>query len=360
VGVSLEGKPHAGGRDAFVRALRGGKTTWHGQVGSAADEEVLAVAGRADGGACVAGWTEGDLARSNRGGRDAFVACFDAAGELAWRHQLGSASHDEARAIVVRPDGVFIAGGVRGSVDGETFSEKSGRGHALDPHDAFVAAFDLDGQRRWLRVFGTPRTAGRLGEDVAHALDVAPDGTIYVAGFTTEALHDQKKATAGEEAFVTAWSPGGGRRWTRLLGHDSEAFAVHALANGDVVVGGRRSNGLGFLSRWRRNGQRRWFQDLALEPGEPVLEVRAVTTGSQGLVVLAESSADAKIGLRAAAWVTMRVDPKTGVATGRSRISPEFDGASAATVDAERNVIQAGRSGEDGVVVALGDDRIRW
>jgi hypothetical protein len=89
----------------------------------------------------VAGFTMGTMedGKPNAGGRDAFVARYDAQGETDWARQIGTAGNEEASDVVVTPGGdVVITGFTTGDLWG--FGNQ-GR------QDAFIARFSLTSQQ---------------------------------------------------------------------------------------------------------------------------------------------------------------------------------------------------------------------
>lgn len=87
------------------------------------------------GGVFAAGTTEVQLGEAAFGGRDGFVARYDADGERTWTHQLGTAGLDEVNGVAFDPRGTVILSGV-------TTGDLAGTGNA-GGQDAFVAWIDV-------------------------------------------------------------------------------------------------------------------------------------------------------------------------------------------------------------------------
>jgi hypothetical protein len=100
------------GLDAWIAMYDGaGNRPWIKQFGTFNDDGVFAVASDGLGGAYVAGFTVGNLGGTHFGIYDAFLARFDNVGNMTWVRQLGSEQTDQA--IDVRPDGfgnVYLTG----------------------------------------------------------------------------------------------------------------------------------------------------------------------------------------------------------------------------------------------------------
>ena len=119
--------------DAFLAHYdSAGNRLWISQFGTSSVEQANAVALDGAGGVMVAGFTEGSLGGPHAGGKDAFLARFDSAGDRLWISQLGTSARDSARALA--PDGVggvLVAGLTKGSLGGPN----------AGGYDAFLARF---------------------------------------------------------------------------------------------------------------------------------------------------------------------------------------------------------------------------
>ena len=98
--------------EVFLVRLAGGTggEVWRTRLGiyDPLDRPQIAVSGMT---VLVVGSTTKSLFALNRGGRDAYVACYNAAtGELAWAKQFGSEVDDVASAVTVRGVQVYVAG----------------------------------------------------------------------------------------------------------------------------------------------------------------------------------------------------------------------------------------------------------
>lgn len=92
----------------------------------------------------------GGGALADGGGRDAFVASFDASGQHRWSKRFGNAADQRVHSVAVSPEGlVGITGTLEGSADfGNGVIKSAGKG------DAFVAVFDAAGQHIASHAFG--------------------------------------------------------------------------------------------------------------------------------------------------------------------------------------------------------------
>jgi Bacterial Ig-like domain (group 3)/SdrD B-like domain/Beta-propeller repeat len=232
-GGFLPGQTSAGAGDAFVRKYDpAGNEIWTRQFGSADADGATAVSVGASGvyvvgsvgGSRLVGGGGGSLpGQTSAGYQDAFVREYDAAGNQLWTRQFGSTGLDNANGVAVDAGGVYVAGGLFGTLPGQV---NAGSG------DAFLRKLDASGAELWTHQFGTD------GDDAALAIATDASG-VYVGGATTGIFPGQIPF-GGEESFVRKYDAGGTDVWTReftglLPGED---FARAVDADGNVYVAG--------------------------------------------------------------------------------------------------------------------------
>ncbi len=182
----------AGAADAFVARLNRELTTLTQAtyLGGSNNDVAYAIAEGTLGAIFVAGdtgslnfpGTTGAAQVSAGGGGDAFVAKLDRnLRTLTRATYLGGTAVDLAYALAIDGGGAVVVGGLTASPNFPVTA------NAAQPvwgggSDAFVARFDADLTRRLGATF-----LGGPGDDVANALALAGDGTVYVAGNTLSA-----------------------------------------------------------------------------------------------------------------------------------------------------------------------------
>lgn len=126
-----------------------------------------AIATDADGFSYVVGTTAGDLGVNRGDGQDdLFLTKLDSDGKTVWQRTLGSAGTAQGAAISIASNGdIVVAGTVSGDFDG-----------AQTDGDMMVARFTATGDEKFATVVRA------VGADVANAVAVANDGSIYVGG----------------------------------------------------------------------------------------------------------------------------------------------------------------------------------
>lgn len=210
------------GLRSFVARLTGasGAHVWSKQSVGAVNPR--AVTGDSNGNAVIAGslpssvdWGAGTV--TSAGVEDAFVAKFDAAGNLAWTKVAGGPNLDEARAVAVNATGdVFVAGIAQGTFDIGTGPITPTYPTVNYRETAFVAKLSPTGTATWAKVWSTN------GPDVrATANGVATDaaGNVIVTGTAHCGLDFGGGALAAKDGignwFVAKLSPTGGHLWSK-------------------------------------------------------------------------------------------------------------------------------------------------
>lgn len=256
-GGELQPGAGAGGQDAFVvRLTPEGKVVWMRQFGSSADDLARGVALGADGSVYVMGETRGTLpGGTSEGGQDTFVARLSGSGELTWADQLGDEFDDVAGGIAVDGAGHVSAAGSVGTND-------------LANYDGFLAQFDTAGHPLWAKTYTTG------GQSYVTGLAVRGDMVVLV-GNTDTGLPGQTSAGPGRygannDAFVIRVDAKGETRWIRQFGGQGTdgASGVTITGNGDILVTGEADGGLFdqkgqgeydvFVSRYTAGGERLW------------------------------------------------------------------------------------------------------
>lgn len=157
---------------------------------------------------------------------DAYVTKFDADGDEQWTAQFGTTNYDFVSGVAVDAEGnVIVSGMTQGLFPGNT---KSG---ALD---AFAAKFDTDGQRLWVRQFGSG------GEIVSVGVAAGADGSVFVVGEARAAMPGTIALGEMDVFLVKLGAEDGVPDWYRQFGTDDGDYAggVSVDGAGNVIVAG--------------------------------------------------------------------------------------------------------------------------
>ena len=154
-----------------------------------------------------------------------FITRLKPDGTLAWTSTFSSKSEDKATAVTLDTNGnAFMVG--------YTYGNLSGIPNAGE-RDAFVAKFDPNGNRLWVRLIGTD------GQDGATGVVSDANGNVYVTGYTNRDLYGSPVAGLWDQ-FIVKFDPNGQGGWSRLLGSsENETAGDIALINNQLwIVGG--------------------------------------------------------------------------------------------------------------------------
>ena len=176
------------GRDAFVTKLvpAGNALAFSTYLGGSGTDVGLGIAVDASGMVYVTGYTDSaDFPKKSpyqstlRGGTDAFVTRFDAAGLLSSSTYLGGGGGDAGLAIAVSLDNfVYVAG----STDSIDFPIVNGAQANQGARDAFVTKLDLGSATLLYSTY-----VGGGGADEAYGIALDTDGNAYITGLTQSA-----------------------------------------------------------------------------------------------------------------------------------------------------------------------------
>lgn len=249
---------NAGGTDAWLaRVDANGLVLWTRQLGTAGADFAFSAASDGSGGVFVGGATRGQLANGTYAGADdAWVARFDASGDVAWVWQAGGALDDVARALV--GDG---AGGcfVAGSCGAAAFGASAGG------LDAWVARLGESGQLVWSAQLGS------AANDSFEGLSADGAGGVLAVGQTNGAAAAANAGAA--DAWIARLDGAGAMSWARQFGTAGNDVATSAAPGllGGFYVGGKTRGALsgsyqGGWDAWTRSldatGQQLWAEQF--------------------------------------------------------------------------------------------------
>ena len=230
--------PAPGGGDAFAARFDDqGERAWLVQFGTDRTDWGQGAATAPDGSLYVTGFTEGDLAETNRGERDAFVARLTPDGEVVWARQFGGPATDWTHGAGVDAHGnVYVTGITEGQAAADTV-------HAGD-RDGLLASYGPDGDLRFVSQIGTD------GNDSLFEVRVHAAG-IVATGHTSGSF-EAAAANEGEQDGVLFRFDGAGSMIDAAVLGTSEMDDLTGLAiatDGRIVFGGHTSGDLADSSR---------------------------------------------------------------------------------------------------------------
>lgn len=255
-GAALDGQSHLGKWDVFLTKFGPtGDWLWTRQIGTGQDDEGYAVATDASGDIYITGYVRGDLHGQTRvGSADVFICKYNSSGTRLWTRLFGSIEIDQAWAITCDASGnVFVTGYCLGSIEGNPY---------LANGDLFLAKYDTDGTRLWLRQWGT------VNAEHGYSLTTDASGSVYLSGYTTGELYDSRMG--GRDVCLAKFDVSGNPLWGRQFGtneHD-QGWGVAMGADGYIYLSGQvagaihgnvHQGGLDvFLAKYDTTGTRLW------------------------------------------------------------------------------------------------------
>lgn len=238
---------NAGNLDAFVTKLTasGSALVYSTYLGGSAEDGAAGIALDSTNAAYITGYTFSTnfpilsaAQGANGGGRDGFVAKFNAAGALVYSTYLGGTGDDRGIGIAVESTNAYVVGST--SADFPTSSALLGA-FGGGARDGFLTKLSPAGSSL---VFST--YLGGNGDD--SAVDVAVDvsGSAYVTGFTSStnfplASPINGAPLGGYDAFVAKFAPAGtSLTYSTYLGggSDDRGTAIAVDLTGAAYLGG--------------------------------------------------------------------------------------------------------------------------
>lgn len=186
--------------------------------------------------------TIGGVSISAISGRDAFVVKLDPEGNALWGVAMGGSQSNSAYEVDLHPEGgVVVSGQFRGVMTAGDFPLQSS-----GLTDTFVARIDGEGDVVWASKLGAQ------GDDYNRGVAVAPDGSVYITGsFEQEILvgTDILASPNFSSVYIAKLDASGTPEWGRRVAGSSFDFgeAVAVDAEGNVYATGY-VNGAFFVS----------------------------------------------------------------------------------------------------------------
>lgn len=190
------------------------------------------------------------------------VACGGDALANPWQIEIGSAAADTSFGVAATPEGDVV---VAASTEGEIAGDHAGK------RDIYVAKISVDGDPEWEAQLGSEAGESPLG------VSVAPDGSVYLGGFTDGAFAGENAGSA--DVWVARLDADGTEVWRRQFGGDGwdRGFDVTAFDGGTYITGYTASTldaatnqeGFdGFAARFESDGTMEWIRQFGTDAAD--------------------------------------------------------------------------------------------
>lgn len=274
---AIPGQTYFGANDAFVQAFnQNGKLLWSAQLGTSQNDVAYGVAADSTG-VYVGGVTYGAFpGQTNGGNSDAFIAKYDLTGVQQWLHEFGNGGVDRIQALTSDGTNVYATGYTGDSLMGN---------QNLGGQDCFVQAWSQTGKPLWTTQFGT------AGTDRCYGIAQNSSG-IYIAGRTDGALPGNS-SIGGIDAFVAAFDFNGNALWYKQFGTtaDERGWGI-ALDPTGIYVTGRTEGSMSgerykgdddaFVIKFDYTGNQLWVDEFGTERFDRGTAMATDATGAYG------------------------------------------------------------------------------
>ncbi|MGK7915749.1 MAG: SBBP repeat-containing protein, partial [Prochloraceae cyanobacterium] len=240
---STRGTPGEGGSSAWlIKYDSQGNLLSNQQLEASGSEVSAGIAIDNSGNLYLSGVTDSTSGGSDS---DAWIAKYNADGNLLWDRQLGSSEYDYSQAVATDSNGnVYLSGGTNGAIEG---------GNA-GLNDAWVAKYDPEGNLLWTKQIGT------VGNDSAEAVTTDLEGNVYISGLTNGTIGE---VNAGDsDAWVAKYDPDGNLLWTEQFGSPErdDSLGVALDSNNALYLSGSTEGSLDALNLGRSDA---WVRQIA-------------------------------------------------------------------------------------------------
>jgi len=181
--------------------------------------------------------TFGSISLTNAGIQDAFVAKYDAAGNVMWAKRAGGADWDNARALALDGSGnVYLAGSFRSP--SITFGSFTLTNTAAGNYDAFLVKYDAGGNVLWANAAAGP------GNNLPMSLSTDPAGNVFIAGSFTGSFMTFGSLTVSthglDDLFIAEYDASGNVLWAKSAGGTLEdnCYSVATDGEGNAYITG--------------------------------------------------------------------------------------------------------------------------
>ncbi len=256
-----EGETNSGLADAFVTKYNpDGALQWARLLGTPADDDARGIAVSPSGGVRVVGQTKGSF-EGNSDNREVkgYVARLSSSGQVDWIERVESTPDHQANDVVLDDSGrAYVGGGTNVGFGGETPASLT---------DTYIARFSPSGERQWVTFLKTNRS-----DNVRDIELDTSEQRLYITGPTGGQPQGAPSKPGGRDHYLAAYDLTGQQKWVRLIGSNSEEGrpSMGLGAQGRIYlagetpgpIGGQSSSGKSdiYLAQYDTSGTRQWLE----------------------------------------------------------------------------------------------------
>ncbi len=351
------GRYQGGIGDVFFAQYRpDGQVVWINHIGTSGNEAGMAIARDGSDNVYITGETRGPLAGPNSlvGSGDILLGKYNRNGVREWIQQFGTTTEDRGNAVAVDGQGnVYVAGYTLGEVDGANHPP-------FGDQDAFLAKYDSNGNRLWIRQLSTG------SHDYATGVTVDVTGNVYIAGLTDGDMDGTGAQTyhGASDIFVAKYDSSGTQQWAKQFGtsgadearsmtSDGGNVFVTGITNGDLDGAGSqtyRGESDLFILKLDSSGNVQWLRQHGTFVGD---EANGITLDGLGNVYLTgittgdHDGAGAGVNAGGGDIFVLKYDSNGNLRWIRQRGSNQYDAGHVTAADASGSVFLAGTSFRD-------------
>jgi hypothetical protein len=198
----------------------------------------------------------------HRTGADVYLRKYDTGGNCLWTRQFGSSDgrNDWGFAVATHESGDNCVVYVTGRTMGIMADTGSNAGEA----DAWLAKYDANGNRVWLKQFGSPTVDWGMGLAVS-------GGHVYITGSTDGVLDPEHTNAFVDDAWLAKYDADGNQLWLKQFGEslsewgndvavdDSDGIYLTGISSFIYPYG----PGDVWLAKYDASGNQQWLHEFS-------------------------------------------------------------------------------------------------
>jgi hypothetical protein len=241
-------------------------TTFVKIVGGSGTDNARTIVITPDGGYIAAGYTTSN----SNGFTDIYVLRFNSNGDTIWTKKYGSTGVEQAFGIEATNDGNYVIVG---------YTTSWGGGGA---QDGYLIKIDIDGNRLWEKFYGGS------GTDGLESVQETSDGGLILCGYSNSAGTNGVK-----DVYLVKTDANGNESWSKKIGGGADDWGNIARQTSDggyIIIGGTYSYGAGnsdyYMLKTNSSGTVEWYKTYG---GAGTDEGKYIRPTSSGFIITGDT-----------------------------------------------------------------------